>query len=135
MIEIRRMDEAEAARIVEIQAACPEASQWQAADYLEFETWVAVDGGELIGFLALRPTAGGEAEVLNLAVEPARRRQGVAKRMLARAIEGRFEELYLEVRESNAAALQLYESAGFRRVGVRPKYYERPHEAGIVMKR
>jgi len=43
--------------------------------------------------------------------------------------------VYLEVRESNGAALRLYESMGFRRAGVRPKYYERPKEAGIVMKR
>lgn len=134
-MEIRLLRETDSGRIAEIQASSPEASQWNSSDYLGFETWVAEQDGDVIGFLSLRETGGGEAEVLNMAVDPGSRRLGVARSLLNRALEGRFQEVYLEVRESNGAALRLYESMGFRRAGVRPKYYERPKEAGIVMKR
>lgn len=143
MITVRLMRESDAARIVEIQAASPEASNWKASDYLLFETWVAVaptgdepsaDSASVVGFLCLRATAGGEAEILNTAVDPPWRRRGVARRLLAAALQDRFEEVYLEVRESNAAAIQLYASIGFQPAGIRPGYYKQPDEAGIVMK-
>jgi [ribosomal protein S18]-alanine N-acetyltransferase len=133
-LEIRPICESDAERIAAIQAGSPEASQWNPSDYLGFETWVAEEAGVVVGFLAVRPTAGGEAEVLNMAVDRPWRRRGVARAMLARVLGGRFDEVYLEVRESNAVARRLYESMGFRRAGLRPKYYERPVEAGIVMK-
>lgn len=135
MLEIRRLREGDCARIAEIQAASPEASQWKASDYLNFETWVAEQDGDAAGFLAVRETAPGEAEVLNMAVDHLWRRRGVARAMLTRVLEPRFREVYLEVRESNSAAIQLYESVGFRRAGIRPAYYKLPNEAGIVMKR
>ena len=41
---------------------------------------------------------------------------------------------YLEVRESNQAARNLYKSMGFQEVNIRPEYYQFPLEAAIVMK-
>ena len=134
MVEIRPMDEADLARIAEIQDRCAEAAHWDPASYLDHEALVAVTGGEPAGFLVLRATAGGEAEILNLAVDPAHRRQGVASALLRDADLGRFEEVYLEVRESNSAARALYAAFGFVESGVRPNYYQCPREAGIVMK-
>ena len=72
--------------------------------------------------------------MLNVAVDGAWRRRGVARAMIEKGLEGRFEEVYLEVRESNRGARGLYESMGFRQVGVRANYYTSPQEAGIVMK-
>lgn len=134
MVEVRRMGAADTARVAEIQARCPEAAQWKPEDYLEHQSWVAECGGETAGFLVLRETAVGEAEILNIAVDPRFRRLGVAAALLRSALLGRFEEVYLEVRESNSAARALYTSFGFTVSGVRSNYYESPREAGIVMK-
>jgi ribosomal-protein-alanine N-acetyltransferase len=71
---------------------------------------------------------------LNLAVDPPARRKGVALRLLEHALKGQQGLYFLEVRESNTAAIALYESIGFQRVGVRKNYYSDPQEEGIVMR-
>ena len=68
------------------------------------------------------------------AVDPACRRQGVATALLRAASLQRFDQIFLEVRESNAAARALYSAIGFIGSGIRPNYYDCPREAGIVMK-
>ena len=74
------------------------------------------------GFILLR-ALGLEAEVLTLAVAPEARRRGLGRSLveaaLAAAAAGGAEALFLEVAADNAAALALYEGAGFERVGVR----------------
>jgi ribosomal-protein-alanine N-acetyltransferase len=78
-----------------------------------------------------------EVHLLNLAVHPARRRRGHARRLMdhlldfARAHHCHY--LTLEVRRSNTAAIALYERYGFRSVGVRPRYYQDSREDAIVM--
>jgi ribosomal-protein-alanine N-acetyltransferase len=134
MIDTRRMTIADLPRIAEIQAHSPEAAHWKPEDYLHYQSWVAESGPALAGFLVLRETAPGEAEILNIAVDPACRRQGVAAALLRGASLHRFEQVYLEVRESNAAARALYTAFGFIGSGIRPNYYDCPREAGIVMK-
>ena len=54
--------------------------------------------------------------------------------LLRGAALDRFDEIYLEVRESNSGARALYAAFGFNESGVRPNYYQSPREAGIVMK-
>ena len=79
----------------------------------------------------------GEAHILNLAVHPDARRQGVASTLLNSAIEAARAQsadiLYLEVRRSNDGAQKLYDGFGFRQVGVRPRYYEDNREDALVM--
>jgi ribosomal-protein-alanine acetyltransferase len=121
-----------------IQSASPEAAQWNLGAYLEFECTVAIIG-QVVGFLAVRPTAPDEREILNLAVDPAYRRRGVARRLMERQLrERRLRQgkgsWFLEVRESNEPAIRLYESLGFRASGRREGYYSNPVEAGIVMR-
>ena len=87
------------------------------------------------GFLSLAPTAPGEREILNLAVDPGtapgkRRDCACSKHELNRG-EGSW---FLEVRESNGAAIRLYLNSGFRVAGRRENYYNNPPEAGIVMR-
>jgi ribosomal protein S18 acetylase RimI-like enzyme len=122
--------------IMRIQAASPEASQWAARDCLGFDCTVAVWRADntAAGFLLSRQTAEGEREILNLAVDPSMRRRGVALRLLEHELERGEGAWFLEVRESNVAAIALYESVGFRRVGRRKEYYNDSHEAGIVMR-
>ena len=73
---------------------------------------------------------GGEWELLNIAVDPAYRRRGVADELLGALPAGR---IFIEVRESNAAARALYEGSGFTLIGRRRGYYHLPDEDGIVM--
>ena len=78
-----------------------------------------------------------EGYISNVAVRPDCRRQGVAEALLT-ALEARARALLLrfvtlEVRESNAPALALYEKCGYRIVGRRKNYYEKPREDAILM--
>jgi ribosomal-protein-alanine N-acetyltransferase len=117
---------------------------WSEAGFVEaLETpagfgLVAERDGELLGYVVGRVVAG-EGEILNLAVAPGVRRTGVGRALLEAALDllvrrgGR--EVFLEVRVSNLAARRLYEAAGFRVVGVRPRYYRRPVEDALVLRR
>jgi ribosomal-protein-alanine N-acetyltransferase len=120
--------------IAMIQAASPDASQWDPAGYLNYDCLVAIDEECVAGFLVSRQTAPGEREILNLAVEPAKRRRGIARELLSVELQSASGQWFLEVRESNRAALNLYETLGFENVGQRDSYYTNPAETGIVMK-
>ena len=78
-----------------------------------------------------------EGELYRVAVLPEARRRGYGRRLLEaffREAEKRdVYSLYLEVRESNEAAIALYRSAGFRPVFLRENYYREPTEAALVM--
>lgn len=108
-------------------------SGWPPESYLNYDCRVAIRNGYVAGFLVSRETAPGEREILNLAVDPALRRRGVGKKLLQDEISRARGSWYLEVRESNQAALKLYESIGFRATGRRPDYYLSPPETAIVM--
>ena len=79
-----------------------------------------------------------EAELANLAVEPVARRNGVGRKlldaMLDDAVRRNIDRVFLEVRESNAAARQLYVARGFEQVGRRRKYYRSPEEDALILK-
>ena len=134
MTAIRRGGASDLAEIAAIQTASPEAAQWKVADFAGFDLWVAVCENRVAGFLAARPLGDGECELLNLAVSPQFRRRGIARR-LVEALAGAFRgNIFLEVRESNLAARNLYKSMEFKEIGTRPGYYDAPPEAAIVMK-
>ncbi len=113
-----------------IQSASPQASSWQPLDY---DCFVAVEFGIVTGFIVTRRTAPDESEILNLAVNPAYRRRGVAKALVEHVLKAHPGRWFLEVRESNRPAVELYHSVGFRHAGMRPDYYTSPPEAAIVM--
>ena len=91
---------------------------------------------ELAGFIVSRLIAG-ELHVNNVAVRPEFRRQGIAAKLLRSGLDwarGRGAGLaLLEVREGNQAAQALYSRCGFRIVGRRPRYYNRPVEDALLM--
>ena len=79
----------------------------------------------------------GELHINNLAVLPRYRRQGLARQLLREVLTAAEAEgaprATLEVRRSNAAALRLYESFGFRTAAVRPDYYLEPLEDALIL--
>lgn len=104
-----------------------------------FRVAVADDGaGAVVGYAMARFVAG-EGEVMNIAVVPAWRGQGVGGVLLdaalAAATAAECDAMWLEVRVSNAAARRLYESRGFVLVGRRRGYYRRPVEDALVLRR
>lgn len=117
--------------ILTIQSASPEASAWDPAGY---ECWVATENELVIGFSVARTVAPGESEILNLAVAPSYRRQGVARELIRHAVRAHPGDWFLELRESNLPARRLYEGEGFRPCGLRQNYYDNPSEAAIVMR-
>jgi ribosomal-protein-alanine N-acetyltransferase len=133
-VTIRSARFADLAAIAAIQAASPEAAQWSPPDYLKHDCLVAEVEGGIAGFLVTRQAGPDELEILNLAVEPAKRRRGIARRLLDDALAGCKGAWFLEVRASNGVAIQLYESAGFHHAGRRPDYYYEPAEDAIVMR-
>ena len=120
--------------IATIQSTSPESAQWRPEEYLVYDCLVAVEDGRVAGFLVSRRTAPDQREILNLCVDPSRRRQGVARRLLEHALASVPGEWFLEVRESNEAAFNLYKQFGFHPFGRREDYYRDPAEAAIVMK-
>lgn len=79
-----------------------------------------------------------EGEVLNLAVRPDRRRQGVGAALLGAGLSHfgthGVRAVFLEVRASNQAAQRLYQSRGFLAVAQRPRYYRNPPEDALVLR-
>jgi ribosomal protein S18 acetylase RimI-like enzyme len=137
-LAIRPATQSDLERIVKIQEASPEASQWDAAGYLQYDCLVAERASpppaRVVGFLISRQTAPGEREILNVAVSPESRGLGIGRRLVEADLSRGSRTCFLEVRQSNRAALGLYESIGFERVGLRENYYHDPSEPGIVMR-
>jgi ribosomal-protein-alanine N-acetyltransferase len=118
-----------------IQESAPEAAQWAPEQYLAFRVLVAERQGTIAGFIVWRETAADEWEILNLAVEPAQRRQGVGGALLRAALRHCRGAVYLEVRASNRSARAFYQAAGFRIAGRRPGYYSNPAEDAVLLVR
>jgi ribosomal-protein-alanine N-acetyltransferase len=102
--------------------------------------WTARAGprSELLGYLVGERVLE-ELHVLSVGVEPARRRQGIGRSLVARALAAAssagVDVVHLELRESNRAARCLYEGFGFVEVGRRPRYYRcrERHEDAVLM--
>lgn len=98
---------------------------------------VAEQKGAVIGYVIARHALD-EAEILNLGVAPTRQREGVGRALvqevLARLRRSGVATVFLEVRESNAAARRLYADLGFASVGRRRDYYRLPAEDAVVLR-
>lgn len=98
---------------------------------------VALDAqGAVVGYAGLQVVLD-EGYILNVAVRPDCRRQGVAGQLLNVFLNfakgNQLSFLTLEVRASNYAAIALYGSRGFRGTGRRKNYYEHPREDAVIM--
>lgn len=94
--------------------------------------------GIIIGY-GIMSIAAAEAHILNICVHPDLQRRGYGRHMLTALLEKAEQtdavKVFLEVRPSNEAALQLYRTAGFDQIGIRPAYYQADHgrEDAVVL--
>ena len=121
--------------VVRIQQHCPETAQWPLGDYSGFPVLVALIGSAHAGFCSWRQSAPDEAEILNLAVDPAWRRRGVGSALLSAVLEGAGGTIFLEVAESNSPAIALYRKQGWVDAGLRSGYYNHGPVNAVVMKK
>ncbi|MEX2156309.1 MAG: ribosomal protein S18-alanine N-acetyltransferase [Gemmatimonadales bacterium] len=118
------------------------ADPWSVRDFRECvtsdTTFLVAETTEGVAGYVVALDAADEGEILNLAVAPGGRRHGVGRALvnevLAVLTERGVRQVYLEVRESNAAARALYAAHGFREVGRRAQYYRRPVENAIILR-
>jgi len=79
-----------------------------------------------------------QGELANIAVDEAWRRRGIGARLLDRVLERAKErgvkDLFLEVRQSNNVARDLYLRRGFTSIGMRRNYYDSPREDACVLR-
>ena len=99
---------------------------------------VALDGETVAGYVGSQ-TVMDETDMMNVAVHPDFRRQGVARTLIL-ALIGELKKrgsrcLTLEVRASNDPARALYESLGFAHVGTRRNYYQNPKEDALILRK
>ena len=141
-VEVRRGERNDLREIQEILKAAPEAVVWSEAALakaLEEDPshfLVAEQDREIGGFVVGREI-GKEAEILNLAVKPDYRRQGIGQSLVLAMLEvfaatGAV-KVFLEVRESNQGGIAFYRRLGFREAGRRDRYYHQPEEAALVL--
>lgn len=97
---------------------------------------VAICEGIVVSYVGM-VMAHPEGEITNVATHPDYRGCGFARSVLewliAYSRKNGFSQLSLEVRESNHAAILLYESLGFSVAGKRPRFYKNPSETALVM--
>ena len=99
---------------------------------------VAMDGDHLVGYVGSQSVLGW-ADMMNLAVSPDYRCQGIGRELVQRLIDQLKANdvtcLTLEVRASNENAIKLYNSLGFVEVGKRPGYYHHPKEDALILRK
>lgn len=145
MIQSREFTAGDVEAVLAIACASPEAAAWNRQGYEGILAnpgnsfcRVAGQGGCVVGFVCFR-VMGEEAELLNLAVHPSFRGQGIGaflvKQTLLEVAEKGAGQIFLEVRDANLPALRLYERLGFEQVGRRPGYYINPPADALVLQR
>ena len=115
---------------------------WDASTFLRLlerpgaELWVTEEAGVIVAYAVLWCILD-QGELANIAVAPGARGRGHGGRLLDHLVQVArsrgVERLFLEVRASNDVALRLYDARGFRCIGTRKGYYERPREDALVL--
>lgn len=99
---------------------------------------VALDEERVVGYIGSQSVMG-EADMMNLAVDPVCRRGGIGEALVCELEKCLSAEdvtsITLEVRVSNEHAIRLYEKLGFVQVGRRPNYYFRPKEDAFIYRK
>lgn len=127
-------------KIAELEKVCF-SEPWSSntiTDAMEHGTsfFIAINDGELLGYIGIS-TVLDEGYITNVAVFPEHRKKGVASALLNEiftlAKEKQLNFVSLEVRESNTAAISLYEKFDFQNAGLRKDFYRNPKENACIM--
>jgi ribosomal-protein-alanine N-acetyltransferase len=141
-VTLRRMVEGDVSSVARLERDTF-SSPWRHETFLRVmtgegtEIWVAdLEGEGVVGYAVIWCVLD-HGELANLAVHPGHRNRGLGSLLLDRVIERAgakgVRNLYLEVRASNGRAADLYERRGFREIGWRRNYYDRPKEDARVL--
>lgn len=140
---IRKMNLGDVAAIAELEKLCFSDPWSENSIASEVENplsyWLVAEiDGVVAGYVGSQ-TVLDASDMMNLAVSPDYRRQGIGK-ALVEALSEHLQQnnviaLLLEVRVSNEPAIALYESLGFALVGRRPKYYHNPREDALILRK
>ena len=142
-MEIRHLKEADIPQLVDLEKQCFSDPWSESAFRYELtnplSVWlVAAENGIIAGYAGTQ-TVLDESDMMNVAVNPAFRRQGIAKKLIesmVKILKDRDSKcLTLEVRVSNAEAISLYEKLGFIQVGLRRGYYRNPREDAYILRK
>lgn len=139
---IRKMTLADVDRVSELEAA-NFSMPWSKESFCEILNnsdalyMVATQDDEVIGTCGII-TAVGEGDICNVVVDERFRGNGIGYSLVKAVMESAAKEkgvnaFTLEVRVSNLSAIGLYERLGFKSVGVRPKFYQKPVEDAMIM--
>lgn len=140
-MNITRMNEAHVSQVAALEKLCfsDPWSENSVASELDnpLSLWlIAEEEGTVLGYVGSQ-TVLDETDMMNIAVHPDCRRRGIAAALITELVsclkEGGSRILRLEVRQSNAPAIALYESLGFLQLGLRKNYYRNPKEDALIL--
>jgi [ribosomal protein S18]-alanine N-acetyltransferase len=146
-VRLREMDRADMAAIIALEQGLFPEDAWTpemfAAEFAQPPSrrlyLVAEEGNALIGYAGMMFTGGSQADVVTLAVTPARWGEGTGTALLTALVDEAekrgYQEVLLEVREDNPRARQLYRRHGFAEVGIRRGYYQPSGVDAVVMRK
>ena len=140
---IRKMQPDDVIAIAELEKVCfsDPWSENSIASELDnrLSYWLVAEiDGKVAGYVGSQSVLDG-ADMMNLAVAPAYRRQGIGQALVTALTDYLQQKgiivLLLEVRASNDPAIALYQSLGFQQIGRRPNYYHHPREDALIMRK
>ena len=141
---ITEMIEKHVAQVAELEKICFGSAAWSENSIAselknQLSLWlVALDGETVAGYVGSQ-TVMDESDMMNVAVHPDCRRQGIAEELINALTDALREKesrcLTLEVRASNEPAKKLYEKLGFVSVGLRKNYYRNPREDALILRK
>jgi len=143
MIRYEKMNDIHVSQIAELEKLCF-SDPWSEKSITSelhnvLSYWlVALDGDTVAGYVGSQSVLG-ESDMMNVAVHPDYRRQGIAEGLVTGLVQALKERgnycLTLEVRASNAPAIALYGKLDFAEVGRRPNYYRNPKEDALILRK
>lgn len=138
---IRSMQSSDLAVVTAIEHMV-QSHPWKEQQFKEsievYQSTVIEQQGEVVGFCILQPVLD-EANLLLMAVHPGQQGKGLGYQLLEASLaqlKNNPVQVFLEVRESNHAAIALYEKSGFHQIDLRKNYYPKPdgsREHAIIM--
>ena len=140
---ITNMRQQHVAQVAELEKLCfrdPWSEKGVASELTNpLSLWlVAVEGETVAGYIGSQ-TVMDESDMMNVAVHPHYRKQGIATALIVGLVEELRKRgsrcLTLEVRASNENAISVYRKLEFREVGLRRNYYRNPREDALILRK